>query len=104
LLVIWRNPKSDMMNAVNALPTGGGFPMMKYALALALCLGATPAFATCKSEAAEKKLAGAALNSFMTKCEKDAAAACELDSQQKKLAGAAKASHNKKCTADRVGS
>jgi hypothetical protein len=78
--------------------------MMKYALALAICLSSAPAFATCKSEAAEKKLAGAALNSFMTKCEKDAAAACELDSQQKKLAGAAKASHNKKCTADKVGS
>jgi hypothetical protein len=59
--------------------------------------------ATCKAEAAEKKLAGAALNSFMTKCEKDALAACEADSAKQKLQGAAKASHTKKCTADKVG-
>ena len=70
---------------------------------LAFAAGSAHA-AACKVEAANKKLAGAAMNSFMTKCEKDAAAACELDSQQKKLAGAAKASHNKKCTADKVGS
>src|SRR5215470_8990967 len=31
---------------------------------------------TCKATAAEKKLAGAALNSFMKKCERDAATAC----------------------------
>ena len=49
--------------------------MMKYALALALCLGSAPAFATCKSDAAEKKLAGAALKSFLGECEKDARAA-----------------------------
>ena len=46
--------------------------MIKFALALALCLSSVPAFASCKSEATDKKLAGAALNSFMTKCEKDA--------------------------------
>ena len=39
--------------------------MMKYVLALAICLSSAPAFATCKSEAAEKKLAGAALTSFI---------------------------------------
>ncbi len=80
--------------------------MMKYALALALCLGSAPAFATCKSDAAEKKLAGAALKSFLGKCEKDARAAatkaCELDSGEKKLAGAAKNSHMKKCVTDKV--
>jgi hypothetical protein len=62
-----------------------------------------PAFATCKSDAAEKKLAGAALKSFITKCEKDATAACEADSAAKKLAGAAKTSHMKKCKADAAG-
>jgi hypothetical protein len=62
-----------------------------------------PAFASCKSEATDKKLAGAALNSFMTKCEKDALAACETDSTQLKLVGAAKASHTKKCVTDKVG-
>jgi hypothetical protein len=78
--------------------------MKKIALALAVCLvSSAPAFATCKSEAADKKLAGAALKSFMTKCQKDATTTCEADSKQKNLAGAAKASHMKKCVADAVG-
>jgi hypothetical protein len=79
--------------------------MNKIALALAVCLiSSAPAFATCKSEAAEKKLAGAALTSFMTRCERDATTACEADSKQRNLAGAAKTSHMKKCVADAVGS
>ncbi len=45
---------------------------------------------TCKATATEKKLAGAALNSFMKKCQSDAKKACEADSKAKKLAGAAK--------------
>ena len=59
--------------------------------------------ATCKATATEKKLAGAALTSFMKKCEKDAAAACTKTATDKKLAGAAKASNVKKCTSDAVG-
>lgn len=59
---------------------------------------------TCASQAAEKKLAGAAKNSFMTKCEKDATAKCETASTDKKLAGAAKSSFTKKCVKDSVGS
>lgn len=77
-----------------------------YVIATALSLSVTGAYAqnaTCKGQAAEKKLAGAALNSFMKKCESDAQTACEADSNQKKLAGAAKASHNKKCVSDKVG-
>jgi hypothetical protein len=58
---------------------------------------------TCKATAAEKKLAGAALNSFMKKCERDAAAACTKAATDKKLSGAAKASNVKKCTSDAVG-
>jgi hypothetical protein len=78
--------------------------MKKIVLALAVCLvSSAPAFATCKSEAADKKLAGAALKSFMTKCQKDATTTCEADSKQKNLAGAAKASHMKKCVSDQVG-
>ena len=77
--------------------------MKTILFAAALSLVATSAFATCKSDAAGKKLAGAALTSFMTKCEKDATAACELDSNTKKLAGAAKTSHMKKCVTDSVG-
>ena len=82
---------------------------MKYllaatSLALLLAVGAqaqmTP---TCKAQATEKKLAGAALKSFTTKCEKDAAAACEKSAAEKKLAGAAKASNVKKCVADSKG-
>lgn len=59
--------------------------------------------AACKVEAANKKLAGAALNSFMTKCEKDAQAMCDKSAADKKLAGAAKDSHIKKCMNDAVG-
>jgi len=77
--------------------------MKTIVLALSLSLMATSAFATCKSDAEGKKLAGAALKSFMTKCEKDATAACEKDSMSKKLAGAAKTSHMKKCVTDTVG-
>jgi len=76
-------------------------------LALALASGAIGgAFAqnpTCKSQAAEKKLAGAALNSFMKKCESDAQKACNTSAAEKKLAGAAKASFTKKCVTDTVG-
>ena len=78
--------------------------MKKIALALAVCLiSSAPAFASCKSDAADKKLAGAALKSFMTKCERDATTTCESDSKQKNLAGAAKTSHMKKCVGDAVG-
>ena len=77
--------------------------MKKLTLVLALCSMSGPAFATCKSDAADKKLAGAALKSFMTKCERDATTTCETDSKDKKLAGAAKTSHMKKCVGDAVG-
>ena len=61
--------------------------------------------ATCDVRAAEKKLAGAAKNSFMKKCEKDAAAAtpgaaCMGKAAEKKLSGAAKNSFVKKCEKD----
>lgn len=58
---------------------------------------------TCKASAEAKKLSGAAKNSHLTKCEKDARAACETKSAEKKLAGAAKASFEKKCLKDAVG-
>jgi len=77
--------------------------MKRIALVLAICVMSAPAFATCKSDAADKKLAGAALKSFMTKCQKDANTTCEADSKAKNLAGAAKSSHMKKCVSDAVG-
>lgn len=75
-------------------------------LATALTLAATGAWAqdaSCQAKAAEKKLAGAAKNSFLTKCEKDAAASCTLAAGEKKLAGAAKNSFTNKCVRDAVG-
>ena len=78
--------------------------MKTIVLAAALSLIASSAFATCKSDSAAKKLAGAALKSHMTKCENDAKATCEADSTAKKLAGAARTSHMKKCVTDAVGS
>ena len=81
---------------------------MRYVIA-AMLLGLLAATAhaqgaTCKAQSGEKKLAGAALKSFMTKCEKDAKAACDKSAAEKKLAGAAKTSHLKKCVGDAVGS
>jgi hypothetical protein len=73
------------------------------ALISSLAAGAAMAD-TCKTTAADKKLAGAALNSFMTKCEKDAQATCDKTAADKKLAGAAKASFTKKCVTDATGS
>lgn len=74
----------------------------------------SPAEAKCEAQAAEKKLAGAAKNSFVKKCVTDAggtpaaasakapdpAEMCEKSAADKKLAGAAKTSHIKKCTED----
>lgn len=59
----------------------------------------------CEAKAAEKHLAGAAKNSFVKKCEKQAKASaakeqCEAQAAEKKLHGAAKNSFTKKCVAD----
>jgi len=59
--------------------------------------------ASCKVQATDKKLAGAALNSFMKKCETDAAKACDAAAADKKLSGAAKTSFTRKCVTDSVG-
>jgi hypothetical protein len=83
---------------------------MKYTFAIAALLagiatgaGAQAPQASCKAQAATKKLAGAALTSFMQKCEKDAAASCNKSAADKKLAGAAKTSFSQKCVSDAVG-
>ena len=49
---------------------------------------------SCDAQAADKKLSGAAKNSFVKKCEADSSpsAACEKTAADKKLAGAAKTS------------
>jgi hypothetical protein len=58
---------------------------------------------SCKAQASDKKLAGAALNSFMKKCETDTQKACDTAAADKKLSGAAKTSFTKKCVTDGVG-
>jgi hypothetical protein len=76
------------------------------AVTAALMLSLQAAFAaevSCQDQATAKKLAGAALKSFMTKCEKDAAQSCKKASADKKLAGAAKTSFETKCVKDAVG-
>jgi hypothetical protein len=65
-------------------------------LALDVCMiSSAPAFATCTSEAADRKLAGRALKSFMTRCDRDVKTTCEADAKEKMLAGAAKTSYIK---------
>ncbi len=78
--------------------------MKRIGLAVLISLlAAGTAAASCKSEASGKKLAGAALTSFMTKCETDAKASCDKSAKDKKLAGAAMTSFEKKCVEDAVG-
>jgi hypothetical protein len=59
---------------------------------------------SCETKAADKKLSGAAKNSFVKKCLKDtkasAAALCTTAAADKKLSGAAKNSFVKKCEKD----
>ena len=76
-----------------------------FALGLGLVAAPTLAFAeaSCAAQALEKKLAGAAKTSFMTKCDKDAQAACDTQAADKKLGGAAKTSFTTKCVKDATG-
>jgi hypothetical protein len=80
--------------------------MRTIAICTILMLGILPAAAqtaTCKSQATDKKLAGAALKSFMTKCQKDSKGSCDTSATEKKLSGAARTSFTKKCVNDAVG-
>jgi len=80
--------------------------MKRLAFALLLvsfAISAALADPTCHDRATEKKLAGAALTSFMKKCESDAAAACDTKAADKKLSGAAKTSFTNKCVKDATG-
>ena len=69
--------------------------------ALALGLAGAPALAyaadDCMTQATDKKLAGAAKTSFLTKCERTS---CESQAKDKNLHGAAMTSFVKKCTKD----
>ena len=74
------------------------------AIAILVSQAALAADPTCEAQAAEKKLSGAAKNSFVTKCEKDmkteATQTCDAQAAEKKLAGAAKNSFVTKCEKD----
>jgi len=83
--------------------------MKKIVFALTLSFFASQmtyaADGSCDSKAAEKKLPGAAKNSFVKKCEKDTKIAtaksdCDAKAAEKKLKGAAKNSFTKKCITD----
>jgi hypothetical protein len=81
--------------------------LKRIAITLLLCAIAGTALAqtdTCKSRADDKKLAGAALTSFMKKCKKDAMKSCDATAIDKSLSGAARTSFTKKCVNDAVGS
>lgn len=69
---------------------------------LALTAFGAQAAATCEAKATERKLSGAAKNSFVKKCEKDAAAGltCDAKATEKKLNGAARTSFVNKCERD----
>jgi hypothetical protein len=89
-------PKSDAKAPAKAVAPAA-------APAAAPSTPSTAAGMTCKAQAADKKLAGAAMTSFMKKCQTDASKSCEQDSKTQNLKGAAKTSHMKKCVSDAVG-
>jgi hypothetical protein len=70
---------------------------------LVLCAGNAFAAESCTNQAASRHLAGAALTSFMAKCQKDAQTSCDASAASQKLSGAAKTSFTKKCLGDAVG-
>lgn len=74
-----------------------------YILLATLCGASLAQQTTCMASATEKKLAGAAKNSFLKKCEKDATERCEAAAAEKKLFGAAKNSNVNKCVKEAVG-
>jgi len=75
--------------------------------ALVLCLAGAPTLAfadpSCTQQATDKKLAGAAKTSFLTKCSTAAKDACDKQAVDKKLAGAAKTAFTNKCVKDATG-
>jgi hypothetical protein len=80
---------------------------VRYVIAAALAaLLATAAYAqrpTCKLQAIERKLAGAALTGFMKKCEQDMQEVCEKSAEDRKLEGFARGSFTRRCVAQFVG-
>ena len=75
-------------------------PILFAAMITALAIGPAMAQATCASKAVNKNgrpLAGAALNSFLKKCKRDACLPKAVSAEGKTLSGAAKNSSMRKC-------
>jgi hypothetical protein len=79
------------------------FLLLPAIAAAALAAAAFAQSPDCRTAAAEKHLAGAALASFMKKCERDAQSACSLYASDQKLAGAARSRFTAKCVREKVG-
>ena len=94
------------MKSISIRSTSEGGIMQRVAIAVLLAAFAlSPAMAqsTCQSKAVSKDgrpRAGAALNSFLTKCAKDTCEPKAIDKNGKPLNGAAKASFLKKCQSE----
>ena len=69
-------------------------------VAALLVVGSAAHAASCDEKASEKKLSGAARNSFVQKCERESAGSCAAKAADKKLAGAARNSFIQKCERD----
>lgn len=92
----------------NSISRRGLLMVSAFAISGALAQSPAPvpasaAAPTCHAAVNDKKLAGAAKNSFLQKCEREATEKCEASATERKLAGAAKASNVKKCVKDSVG-
>lgn len=74
-----------------------------HAAAPAAAASAPAATGTCTQQATDRKLAGAAKSSFMTRCEREATERCEAAATEKKLAGAARTANLNKCLRESVG-
>ena len=74
--------------------------MKRFATALLLIATASSAYAYSPHCKPDKKLAGAALTSFMKKCATDK---CTAHAAKKKYSGAAQTSYIKKCISDAIG-
>jgi hypothetical protein len=83
-------------------PAGETMTRIFTALVLSL-LSVNALAASCKNEASDKHLAGAALTSFMGKCEHDARTSCATSASERKLSGAARTSFTQKCINDAIG-
>ena len=73
------------------------------AIITALAISSAMAQGTCASKAVGKNgkpLAGAALNSFLKKCKREACAPKAVSTEGKKLSGAARNSFMRKCERD----